>query len=48
MSHRIQKGTDMPTITGKSSSETLRGTDESDRIIPNGGEDIIYGGGGDD
>jgi len=38
----------MPTITGKSSSETLRGTDESDRIIPNGGEDIIYGGGGDD
>ena len=38
----------MPTITGKSSSETLRGTDEADRIIPNGGEDIIYGGGGDD
>ena len=33
----------MPTITGKSSSETLRGTDEADRIIPNGGEDIIYG-----
>ena len=38
----------MPTITGKSSSETLRGTDEADRIIPNGGEDIIYGGGGND
>ena len=38
----------MPTITGKSSSETLRGTADADRIIPNGGEDIIYGGGGDD
>lgn len=38
----------MPTITGKSSSETLRGTDEADRIIPNGGEDVIYGGDGDD
>ena len=38
----------MPTITGKASSETLRGTDDSDRIIPNGGEDIIYGDGGDD
>ena len=38
----------MSSITGKSSSETLRGTDDADRIIPNGGEDIIYGGGGDD
>ena len=38
----------MPTIAGKSSSETLRGTDEADRIIPRGGEYIIYGGGGDD
>ncbi|MDG1025202.1 MAG: M43 family zinc metalloprotease [Gammaproteobacteria bacterium] len=38
----------MSSITGKSISETLRGTDESDRIIPNGGEDTIFGGGGDD
>ena len=38
----------MPTITGTSSSETLRGTDEDDRILTNDGYDTVYGGMGDD
>lgn len=38
----------MPTITGTSSSETLRGTDEYDRILTNDGNDVVYGGKGSD
>ncbi|MDG2421786.1 MAG: hypothetical protein P8N40_08810 [Gammaproteobacteria bacterium] len=36
------------TIRGTKSSETLNGTSKVDRIIPSGGNDIIYGNAGDD
>jgi len=38
----------MADINGTNASETLKGTDEKDRIITSGGNDTVFGGAGDD